>query len=64
MAAVANVSIGQTDMSCKGELQTLTKLSVRHQICPGENCCTTKSESHYNNAQCPGVQIIAELHIM
>ncbi len=27
--AVANVSKGQTDMSHKGELQTLTKLSMR-----------------------------------
>ncbi len=29
-------SKGQTDMSYKGELQTLTKLSMRHQICPDE----------------------------
>ncbi len=30
--AVADVSKGQTDMSHKGELQTLTKLSMRHQV--------------------------------
>ncbi len=35
--AVADVSIGQTDMSYKGELQTLTKLSRRHEVCLGEN---------------------------
>ncbi len=29
--AVADVSKGQTDISCKGELQTLIKLSMRHQ---------------------------------
>ncbi len=34
--AVADVSKGQTDMSHKGELQTLTKLSMKHQVCPSE----------------------------
>ncbi len=34
--AVANVSKGQTDMSHKGELQTLTKLSMRNQVCSSE----------------------------
>ncbi len=43
--AVANVSKGQTDMSYKGELQILTKLSMRHQVCPGETCHTNISES-------------------
>ncbi len=38
MTAVADVSKGQTDMSYKGEMQTLTKLS------PGETCYTTISE--------------------
>ncbi len=42
--AVANVSKGQTDMSYKGELQILTKLSMRHQVCPSETCCAIKSE--------------------
>ncbi len=28
-----------------GELQTLTKLSMRHQICPGETSSTTILES-------------------
>ncbi len=36
--AVADVSKGQTDMSYKGELETLTKLSMRHQVCPSETC--------------------------
>ncbi len=36
--AVADVSKGKTDMSYKGELQTLTKLSMRHQVCPSETC--------------------------
>ncbi len=43
--AVANVSKGQTDMSHKGELQTLTKLSMRHQVYPNDTCHTTISES-------------------
>ncbi len=45
MAAVADVSKGQTDMSYKGGLQTLTKLSMRHQVCPGETCHMAISES-------------------
>ncbi len=44
MIAVADVSKGQTDMSYKSELQTLTKLSLRHQVCPGKTCHTTISE--------------------
>ncbi len=43
--AVIDVSKGQTDMSHKSELQTLTKLSMGHQVCPSETCCTTISES-------------------
>ncbi len=43
--AFANVSKGQTDMSHKGELQTLAKLSMRHQVCPCETCRTIISES-------------------
>ncbi len=35
----------QPDMSYKGEIQTLTKLSMRHQVCPCETCRTTISES-------------------
>ncbi len=42
--AVTDVSKGQTDMSPKGELQTLTKLSMRHQVCPSETCHTIISE--------------------
>ncbi len=45
MIAVANVSKGQTDMSYKGELQSLTKLSMRYQVCHSETCCTIISES-------------------
>ncbi len=45
LTAVANNSKGQTDMSYKGELQTLTKLSMKHQVCPGETCRTTTSGS-------------------
>ncbi len=32
-------------MSHKGELQTLVKLSMRHQVCPSETCRTIISES-------------------
>ncbi len=32
-------------MSYKGELQSLTKLSMRHQVCPSETCRTIISES-------------------
>ncbi len=46
MSAVANVSKGQTDMSYKRELQTLTELGMRQQVCPGETCCTAISESN------------------
>ncbi len=45
MTAVANVSKGQTYMSYKGEFQTLTKLIMRHQVCPAETCHATISES-------------------
>ncbi len=45
MTAVAGVSKGQTDMSYKGELQTPTKLSMRHQVCPGETFCTAIPDS-------------------
>ncbi len=44
ITAVADVCKGQTHMSHKGELQTLTKLSMRHNVCPGETCCTPISE--------------------
>ncbi len=40
MTASVDVSKGQTVMSHKGELQTLTKQSMRHQVCSGETCCT------------------------
>ncbi len=46
MTAVVDVSKGQTDMSYKGELHTLTKLSMKHHVCPGETCLTTIV--HYN----------------
>ncbi len=42
---IANVSKGQTDMSHKCELQTLNKLSMRHQVCPSETYTMTISES-------------------
>ncbi len=45
MTPVVNVSKVQTDMSYKGNLQTLTKLSMRHQVCPGETCHTNISVS-------------------
>ncbi len=45
MTVIADVIKGKTDMSCKGQLQTLAKLSMRHQVCPGETCRTTISES-------------------
>ncbi len=41
MTAVADDSKGQTDMSYKGELQTLSKQSMRHYVCPGETCHIT-----------------------
>ncbi len=52
MAAVANVSKRQTDMSYKGELQTLTKLSMRCHVCPDVTCCMIISESI--PCSCPG----------
>ncbi len=43
--SVADLSEGQTDMPHKGKLQTLTKLSMRYQVCPSETCHTIISES-------------------
>ncbi len=39
--AFADVIKGKTDMSYNSKLQTLTKLSMRHQVCPSETCRTT-----------------------
>ncbi len=50
-------------MSYKGELQTFTKLSMRHKVCRGETCRTTISEST-KTCSCPGAEVIVELHIM
>ncbi len=44
MTDIADFSKGQTDISYKGELQTLTKQSMRHQVSPGETCRRTISE--------------------
>ncbi len=50
ITAVADVNKEQTDMSYKGELQTLTKLSVRQQVCPGVTCRTYNHiRVHYNH---------------
>ncbi len=38
MTAVADVSKGQTDQLYKGDLQTQTKLAMRHRACPGYPC--------------------------
>ncbi len=53
MIAVANVRKGQTYMSYKGELLTLTKLSIRHQVCPGETYRTTILETTITMEACP-----------
>ncbi len=44
-SAVADASKRQTDVLYKGELQTLTKLSMIHQVCPSETCRVIISES-------------------
>ncbi len=49
MTAVADVSKGQTDMSTKGELQTLAKHSMRHQVCPAKNMLYNHIRVHYNH---------------
>ncbi len=54
--AVADVIKGQTNMSHKGELQTLTKLNMKHQVCPGETCCMIISR--------PGAYVIVEIQII
>ncbi len=48
---VADVIKGQTDISYKGELQTLSKLSMRHQVCPSETChgVRCKTEVKFEN---------------
>ncbi len=63
MTAVADDSKGQTDMSHEGQLQTVTKLSMRNHIFPGETCGMTISESNIN-VLLSGAEVIAELHIM
>ncbi len=45
MTVAANVIVKGKQMSYKGELQTPTKQSMRHQVYPGETCHTTMSES-------------------
>ncbi len=50
-------------MSHKGELQTLTKLSMRHQVCPSETCRTIILESIITMLM-SGAEVIAEIHIM
>ncbi len=60
MSAAANVSKGQTYISYKGELQTLNKQSMRHNVCPGETCHTTISEFAIFSA----VEVIIDLHII
>ncbi len=50
--AVVDVSKGQTDMSYKGELQTLIKLNMRHQVCPSETCRAIISESVLRQIPC------------
>ncbi len=62
--AVADVSKGQTNMSHKGEIQTLTKLSMRHQVGPSEICHTITSLVHYNDAHVQLAEVIMQLHII
>ncbi len=50
-------------MSHKGELQTLTKLSMRHQVYPSETSRMTISESIITMLM-SGAEVIAEIHIM
>ncbi len=52
--AVADVSNGQTDMSHKGELETLTKLSMRHKVCRSETMSYDHIRVHYNHAHVRG----------
>ncbi len=46
-------------MPHKGELQILTKLSIRHQVCPSETCGTIISESLITMLM-SGAEVIAE----
>ncbi len=43
LTVVVVANKGQTDMPYQGEHHTLTEQSMRHQVCPGETCCTTIS---------------------
>ncbi len=45
LIVIANINKGCTVMSYEGQLQTLTKQSIKHQVCPGETCHRTISES-------------------
>ncbi len=46
--AVADVSKGQTNMSYKGEIQTLTNLSMKYQVRPGETYRTINNKIYQN----------------
>ncbi len=50
-------------MSYIGEHQTLTELSMRHQVCPSETCYTIISEFTITMLM-SRAEVIAELHIM
>ncbi len=50
-------------MSYKGELQTLTKLSMRHQVCPSEAIRVIISETIITMPM-SRAEVIVELHIM
>ncbi len=41
LTAVADVSKGQTDIPYQGEHQTLTKQSIKHQLCSSVLLCHT-----------------------
>ncbi len=51
MTIVADITKGQTYMSYKGELQTVIKLSLRHQVCPSETerDCSLPGSLRINN---------------
>ncbi len=48
-------------MSHKGELQTLTKLSMKHQVCHTETCHMIISESIITMLMSGGLSLIPEL---
>ncbi len=60
---IARVNKRQSNMSYKGELQTLNKQCMRHQVCPSETCRTTISKFAINMLMFMGRQLAKQYYM-